>query len=183
MSFRIEYARGADSYRRVVGGAAVIGAIIHHYAGDDPNADSIRKVPPPETDTAGAGVRPPTSCLTEEQKASILEELRNKNSIQDHHVATNKSQYWKPLFEELLARAENDYANGKCLNGDWNVIENMEQAGNHPAAYHYWVFRNMEKALRESTTWDEFVATYTEWVVDVVDNDRTVVRWEWWRCP
>lgn len=167
----------------VVGGAAVVGSIIDHYAGDDPNADSIAKIPAPETDVAGSGVRPPASCLSDEQKTSILEELRNKNSYQNHHVATNKSPFWKSLFEGFLARPENDYATGQTLKGDWNIIEDMEQAGNHPPAYHAWVSRNMEKALRESTTWEEFEAKYTEWVVDVVDSDRTIVRWEWWRCP
>jgi hypothetical protein len=163
----------------VGGGLAVIGAIIHHYADNDPNADSIAKVPEPSTDVAGSGVRPPTSCLSQAQTTSLMQELEQGNWRQNHHVATDKNAYWTQLYKDLLA--ENGYAD-KTLNGSWNVIEGMLHRGTHPPAYHYWVYRNMAKALDESSDWTAFETLWTEWVVDVVDADPTMVRWEWWRC-
>lgn len=163
----------------VVGGAAIIGAITHYYIGDDPNADSVSKVAGlPEA--AGSGIRPPTSCLSDAQKASIEQELRDGNWIQNHHIAT-KYGIWKQLFVDTLA--EYDYAAGKGLDGSWNIIEQMPHKGTHPPAYHFWVYRNFEKALRESTSWDEFVAKFKEWVRNPTSIDPTIVRWDWWRCP
>ena len=163
----------------VVGGPAVIGAIIHYYD-DGPNADSIAKVPAPETDTAGAGVRPPISCLTQQQIEDLIQELEDGNWQRNHHVATNKSPYWKAAFESLLA--QRGYSTGQSLNGSWNIMKQLLHRGTHPPAYHFWIYRNLEKALRESSTWEEFSVKWKEWVLDVIKADPTIIRWEWWRC-
>lgn len=164
----------------IVGGAAVVGAIIHHYIGDDPNADSIAKVAAlPEPESAGSGIRPPTSCLSDAQKTSILDELRLKGWEQTHHASTiNNIRYWTPLMEASLA--EYEWAD-QNLDGEWNRID-MLHRGNHPPAYHFWVYRNLERALRTSSNWDEFRAKWDEWVMDIIDQDNTIIRWEWWRC-
>ena len=162
------------------GGAAVISAIIGFYLGDNPNADSVAKVPAPETDSAGSGVRLPPSCLTDEEKEALEQELEDGGWVQDHHAASNKNGRWTQAFKDLLA--QHPYATDKSLNGDWNIVEDLLHRGTHPPAYHYWIYRNLEKALRESSTWDEFELKWNSWVKDVIRADPTLIRWEWWRC-
>ena len=78
--------------------------------------------------------------------------------------------------------AQHPYAADKSLNGDWNIVDDLLHRGTHPPAYHYWVYRNLEKALRESSTWAEFEQKWNSWVKDVIREDPTLIRWEWWRC-
>ena len=154
----------------------MVAAIIGHYIGDDPDADPIAKVPAPETDTAGAGVRPPGNCLDSASRFSLIDSLPG----QDHHILTNKHSKWTPLFEEWLA----EHFPGRTLNEGWNIIENMPHEGKrHAPAYHYWTARNFEKALRESNgDWSTFERLWDAWVRDVVVADPTVVRREYWDC-
>lgn len=164
-----------------LGGLAVIGAIKWHYMGDDPNADSIAKVAAlSEPASAGSGIILPPGCLSDAQKASLREELEAGGWRQDHHIATDKNRFWTPLFKALLA--EHEWSAGQSLNGSWNKITKMLHRGTHPPASHFWVHRNMSRALETSSSWDEFLEKWDAWVVDPISQDPTVIRWEWWRC-
>ena len=48
---------------------------------------------------------------------------------QDHHIATDKSDEWTPIFEEIAGKY------GLNLNDDWNIV-NLPHQGRHPWEYH-----------------------------------------------
>lgn len=162
------------------GGAVVVGSIIITLDGNNPNQDAIRKVPSPEADAAGSGVSLPPSCLDYLQKSLLEQELREGGWLQKHHAASDKHSFWTQAYKDLLA--QHPWAADKTLGQGWNLMKRLPHRGNHPPAYHYWIYRNLEKALREATDWESFEALWRTWVLEVIENDPTMVRWEWWRC-
>lgn len=164
----------------VAGGTVVIGAIIITLDGDNPNQDAIAKVPSSDTDVIGSAVGLPPSCLDDAQRALLERELVDGGWLQKHHAASDKHSFWTQAYKDLLA--QHPWAADKTLGQGWNLMKGLPHRGNHPPAYHYWIYRNLEKALREATDWESFVALWQAWVTDAIRDDPTIVRWEWWRC-
>ena len=52
-----------------------------------------------------------------------------KKPNQDHHIATNKSDEWTPVFEEIAGKY------GLDLDDDWNIVS-LPHQGRHPWEYH-----------------------------------------------
>lgn len=137
----------------------------------------------PDLEPAPAGtgaIVPPTNCLDRFPGARqlLLDSMINKGYVQDHHVASNKnSSRWTAQFESITSNY------GLSLNDSWNMILQMPHVGSHVAEYHEWVFENMDRidavAAGDAAT---FRALFTEWVIDVVRADPTIVRLAYWKC-
>ncbi|NTW42028.1 MAG: hypothetical protein HGA44_19470 [Cellulomonadaceae bacterium] len=117
--------------------------------------------PEPEPGAAGGGIKLPGSCLSDDAGNQLREAWMENGAVQDHHLATNKSQSWTPRFNDLL----NEYFGGAVtLDQPWNHTP-MVQRGNHSPEYHRWVFENMQKAAEESNGDPEvFKDLFERWV-------------------
>jgi A nuclease family of the HNH/ENDO VII superfamily with conserved AHH len=171
----------------VMGGIGVA-VVVHHYMSDDPGKGAIGHTeepgpdpdPEPEPEAEGAGIQPPSNCITD---PVARQELLYSLPRQDHHLATDKNRVAKPQwteqFEELLWR----YYPDRSLNEPWNIVEKMRHRGSHPFAYHQWVYSNLRRALSQSRgDWNQFLRRWNLWVRDVVVADATIARREYWSC-
>jgi len=135
--------------------------------------------PEPEPAPAGNGIRPPTNCMD----PATRQQLEDTMAVQDHHLATHYGD-WGRTFQRIADRyglSVRDTA------GVWNV-RTMLHAGPHPWNYHDWVYQNMIQAdqiaqeAEESVRRDVFLDEFTRTVSDVVAEDPTIVRAQYWKC-
>ncbi|MFN2525326.1 MAG: hypothetical protein ABR505_03555 [Actinomycetota bacterium] len=185
---------GASSLKKaVVAVASVMGGIgisiaIHKWADGRSDTGALGRMdtpapdpqPEPAPEAAGAGIAPPPNCITD---PAVRQALLDSLPEQDHHLATNQNSIrtpqWTKQFEELLAK----YFPERTLNEGWNIIEKMKHRDSHPFGYHFWVYQNMRRALRQSNEdWNEFLRRWNLWVKDVVRNDPLLARREYWDC-
>ncbi|UZN02683.1 AHH domain-containing protein [Cellulomonas sp. S1-8] len=131
--------------------------------------------PEPEPDPAGAGIKPPPSCIEDPWvRGKLVESMPD----QDHHMAT-KYGAWRQRFQEIAdayGLSIDDAAKA------WNLVQ-IPHRGPHPVGYHQWVLNNLIKADKVADgDVVEFKRLFTAWVVDVVKADPSIVRHSYWNC-
>lgn len=141
----------------------------------DEGAPSEEPTAEPEPEPAGAGIKPPPSCIEDPWVRGLLVESMPE---QYHHMATKYGD-WAKRFQEIAGPyglSINDSAKA------WNLVR-IPHRGPHPAGYHQWVLDNMLEADRVANgDVVEFKRLFTAWVVDVVKNDPSIVRHSYWNC-
>lgn len=151
---------------------------------EEPGVPSTTPLPDPGTEPepgGGAiggtgGVPPPPNCLPPDVRQALLEGMPE----QFHHMASDKHSEWSPQFQEIADRYGLSITDSAR---EWNVHEIPHRGPHHPD-YHRWVWRNMERAdeIADGDT-QVFLDLFDRWIVQVVRDDPTIVRWAYWDCP
>ena len=81
--------------------------------------------------------------------------------MQIHHIATNKHQYYTPLFKKITDQY------GLDLDGEWNKIR-VPHEGRHPNAYHEYVLERMRliNTIAQGNT-AEFLLLFEELRIEI----------------
>jgi len=130
----------------------------------------------PEPDPVSGAIKPPQNCLDDRARQALEDSMPE----QGHHMAT-----WYGLFGVEFAQIFAQY--GLDINGAWNV-KAIPHRGPHPWSYHNWVLTNVRRASASARLVpaelqaDVFRRLFTQYVVDVVERDPTIVRAAYWKC-
>jgi len=71
-----------------------------------------------------------------------LHNLFGEGESEIHHIATDKHDIWTPRFQELFGSV------GLSLQSNLNKVRLINHGGRHPAAYHQWVYSQLEDSIQ-----------------------------------
>jgi RHS repeat-associated protein len=167
-------------------GGSVIGTAVFHILKDlgDP-VKPVAESSSSSSSSSGSSEKPPAPDKPAEGINTMKKPPRPNGPTYKnydwelHHFLTNKGKVWPKKFKALLKK----YGRGKLdLDGPWNK-KYVPQNGSHPKEYHEWVYKQTERALKETQgqVLDNFLTKFYKYVIKPVEEHPEMLDKSYWQ--